>query len=370
MPNPNAQKLIDAVNKKYGDNTMMRAADVPTYPPVHSGSYSLDYAIGIGGFPSNRVIEVGGAEGCGKTTLGLLSLRESLLYFPDRFAVILDMEHKLEMDWVRQNVGDDLMDSGRVLYLQPDHIEQATNIYVDLVSTGDVCFVLYDSIGGSVSMAVATKEAEKVQVGGAAQAIGKFMKLAAIHSSKYRCCTFATNQEREDMSGYMRYITPGGKGAKHSFIIRVRLRASTKGEDKVVRKIGTEDVQVGNKIVATVVKNQVAAPYRTAQWNFFNVWTEEFGFGIDATEEVVRLGVAVGVIQGSGWYTHPAFPADAKGDRKINGIKAVQAAVKADETLKKTIVSETMAALKGNDDLLAAVAPIDREAAESEENQE
>lgn len=363
MPSPD--QLIAMVNKKYGDNVLMRATEVPVYPPIHSGSYALDYAIGIGGFPSDRTIEIGGGSGAGKTTLALLAMVQ-FLNDPSnagRYGLIIDMEHKLTMDWVRSLIGDELMDSGRVLYCQPKHIEEATNIYVDLVSTGEVCMVLYDSIGGSASMAVTTKEAEKAQVGGDAKAIGKLLNLANIQSAKQRCLSVFINQERDDMEGYRRYITPGGQKAKYMFILRIRLKASTKSDDKVFAKINGEDIQIGNKITATVMKNQLAAPFRTAEWKMYNVWTEEHGFGIDTTEEVVRLGVATGVIKGSGWYTHPAFPADAKGEHKLQGIKGVQAAVKADSALRETIVSETLAALKGDEELVSAIAPVDPNAA-------
>lgn len=361
MTNP--QKLIDMVNKKYGDNVMMRAADVPVHPAIHSGSYALDFAIGIGGLPSDRTIEIGGVEGCGKTTLALLAMVQNLNAFPDRSALIIDMEHKLTMSWLRTLIGEELMDSGRVLYVQPDHIEQATNIYVDLVATGEVSFVLYDSIGGSASMAVMTKEAEKVQVGGDAKAIGKLMNLANIYSSKYRCCSVFINQERVDMDGFRRYSTPGGMKAKYMFILRIRLKASTSKEDKIFRKVNGEEMMIGNLIKATIMKNQLAAPYRTAEWKMYHVYTDEFGFGIDTTEEVVRLALATGVIKGSGWYTHPAFPADAKGDRKLQGIKGVQAAVRADEALRDTIVSETLAVLKTDEELVASIVPVDNEAA-------
>jgi recombination protein RecA len=121
------------------------------------------------------------------------------------------------------------------------------------------------------------------------------------------------------------------------------------------------------------MKNQLAAPFRTAQWKMYNVWTEEYGFGIDTTEEVVRLGIKTGVIEGSGWYTHPAFPADAKGDRKINGLKSVQATIKADPALRDTIVSEVLAVLKSDDELVASLTPVDNDAAaemEAEEKRE
>ncbi len=141
--------------------------------------------------------------------------------------------------------------------------------------------------------------------------------LGNIYSAKYRCCSVFINQERVDMDGYHRYSTPGGLRAKYMFILRIRLKAATKADEKVFVKVNGEDRLVGNTIYATVMKNQLAAPFRTAQWKMYNVWTEDYGFGIDTTEEVVRLGTKTGVITGSGWYFHPAFPADAKGEHKI-----------------------------------------------------
>lgn len=361
-------KLIADANKKYGENSLMVASDIPVYPSVHTGSLHLDFALGIGGWPQDRVVEVSGEEGCGKTTLGILSMVQFLTAFPDRYAMILDLEHKLTKDWVEFLVGEELWNSGRILYAQPDHFEQATNMYVDLVGTGEVCFTMLDSIGGAATKAVMEKDAEKAQVGGLAQPATKFMKLAATYSAKYRSFTYCTNQVREDMEGFRRHMTPGGRGPKHSFIARVKLKRST--QDKKIVRLGGEDIQIGYKIHATVIKNQLAAPFRTAEYWFYNVPTPEYGFGIDTTEECVRLGVATGVIQGSGWYRHPAFPEDDKGERRVQGLPRVLELVRADATVRQAIVTDTMASLENNRSLLASISPIDAKAASEAEPEE
>lgn len=355
---PRVLKMVAEVQAKYGDNSIMFATDVPTWPPVSSGSLALDFAVGIGGLPSNRVIEVAGEESCGKTTLGLLAMSQFLDDQPKRVAMILDTEHKLTMDWVVTLIGAER--ARRVLYAAPDDMEQATNMYVDLVGSGQVSFVLFDSIGGSPTRAAVEKQAEKVQVGGNAQAVTKFARLASAFSDKYRCCTFCVNQIRADMEGFRRHLTAGGHGFKHACILRIKLRKSS--QDKVEAVVDGEKMVVGYKIFASVIKNQLAAPGRTAWWWFYNVYTPDYGFGIDTLDEIVRLAILTGVIkQRVSQYDHPALPGGT-----IRGVKALGEAIGADEALRKTIISETMAVLKDDGSLLAEVAPVDPEAVEED----
>jgi len=358
------EKLLSDLQAKFGENSVMRASDVPVNAPITSGSLALDFATGIGGLPSDRVIEVAGDEGSGKTTLGLLTMMHFLDEFPDRIAVILDTEHKLTMDWVEYLIGSERMQ--RVIYIQPDFMEQATNMYIDAVSSGQVGFVLFDSIGGSPNKAAAEKEAEKVQVGGNAGAVTKFARAAATHSSKYRCLTFCVNQVRADMDGFRRHMTPGGHGFKHACIMRIKLRRST--SDKVEAVVNGEKMVVGFKVFASVIKNQMAAPGRTAWWWFYNVETPEYGFGIDTMDEIVRLAVATKVITQSGsWYAHPALPEyKTSGEHKVQGLKGLAEAIGSDNSLRQTIVSETMAVLKEDSSLGADIAPIDPEALEED----
>lgn len=344
-------KLVTDLKDKFGDDSVMFANDIPLQPAISSGSLALDFAIGHGGFPSDRVIELAGEEGSGKTTLSLLAATKFLDAQPDRGALILDLEHKLSPDWVRTLVGDERMD--RVIYVQPDHIEQATNIYRQAVTSGQVCIAILDSIGGSPTIR-RNDDATVASYGGNSLGVGEFARTAASLSAKYRCLTIGVNQTRADMEGYHRMNTPGGKAWKHAVILRIQLKRSTR--ETVELTLNGEKMTVGNAIYAKVVKNQLNAPGRTAMWWFYNVPTDEFGFGVDVLDEVVRLGILTKVIaQAGGWYTHPALPADKKGDHKVNGLSNLKRVINSDTALKETLVSEILANLN---DYASEVAPI------------
>lgn len=364
MANVLLDKLIAEVQGKYGADAIMFASQVPVRDPITSGSLALDFATGVGGLPSDRLIEVAGDEGSGKTTLGLLTMMHYLDDHPDRAALILDTEHKLTMDWVSYLIGAERM--SRVLYAQPDYMEQATNMYVDLVGSGQIGFCLFDSIGGSPTKAAAEKEAEKVQVGGNAGAVTKFARLASTYSAKYHCLTFAVNQVRADMDGFRRHMTPGGHGFKHACVMRIKLRRST--QDKVEAVVNGEKMVVGFKVFASVIKNQMAAPGRTAWWWFYNVETEQYGFGIDTMDEITRLAIATNVItQAGSWYSHPALPEyKTTGEHKVQGVKGLAEILAEDIAARQSIISETMAVLKTDGTLAANIAPMDPEAVEED----
>lgn len=356
-------KLLAELQAKFGESAVMRASDVPVHPPITSGSLALDFATGIGGLPSDRVIEVAGDEGSGKTTLGLLAMMHYLDNDP-RIALIIDTEHKLTMEWVEYLIGSARME--RVLYMQPDYMESATNMYIDAVSSGQVGFVLFDSIGGSPTKAAVEKEAEKVQVGGNAGAVTKFARIASTLSANNRCLTFCVNQVRDDMEGFRRHMTPGGRGLKHACVMRIKLRRST--SDKVESVVNGEKMVVGFKVFASIIKNQMAAQGRTAWWWFYNVATPEYGFGIDTLDEVVRLAVATKTIEQNGsWYTHPALPEyKSSGEHKVQGLAALGRAIGQDHLIKQSIVAETMAVLKTDSSLASEIAPFDPEAVEQD----
>lgn len=356
-------KLLAELQAKFGENAVMRASDVPVNPPITSGSLALDFATGIGGLPSDRVIEVAGDEGSGKTTLGLLAMMH-YLDNDSRIALIIDTEHKLTMEWVEYLIGSARME--RVIYMQPDYMESATNMYIDAVSSGQVGFVLFDSIGGSPTKAAVEKEAEKVQVGGNAGAVTKFARIASTLSANNRCLTFCINQVRDDMEGFRRHMTPGGRGLKHACVMRIKLRRST--SDKVEAVVNGEKMVVGFKVFASIIKNQMAAQGRTAWWWFYNVETPEYGFGIDTLDEVVRLAVATKTIEQNGsWYSHPALPEyKTSGEHKVQGLAALGKAIGQDHLIKQSIVSETMAVLKSDSSLASEIAPFDPDAVEED----
>ena len=272
---------------------------------------------------------------------------------PDRGSLILDMEHKLDADWLKFLVGEEIL-STRVIYVQPAHIEEATNIYVAAVETGSICFALLDSIGGSPTKR-RNDDREVGLFGGNAQGVGEFGVTAATRSAKHRCLTVGINQVREDMGGYNRHMTPGGRKWKHAVAVRLQLK---RGKGKPIEKINGEDVQIGHEIACKVVKSSVAAPGRTASWWFYNIPTEKYGFGIDRLEEIVRLGIITGVIQRKGaWYGHPLLPDDGKGLHQVLGRDRLVDPIRADAGLQKQFSAQITGALRSGD-YGAQVAPV------------
>jgi len=345
-------KLRVDMAKKFGDNAVMLATDMPSLKVCHSGSLALDFALGAGGVPRNRMIELIGEEGSGKTTLALLIIRQLLLGDSSRHAVFIDMEHKLTTEWAEKLIGSEAM--SRLLYFSPDSAEQATDMYVEAVGTGTIQAVIFDSIGGAPTLASMEKSAEVGEYGGNAKAISRFSRIAANFSAKYECLTIGVNQMRVDMSSGpgQKINSPGGMAWRHACIARIMLR---RGREKFEDKINGEIVTVGYDIKARVFKNQMAAPGRVASWNFFNLESQYGPVGIDTTEECIRLSEMVGVVdvQSGGYYAHAAL----EGGR-VRGRARLRDAILADEKLKATIVSEVLAALSDDSSRIAEIAPI------------
>jgi recombination protein RecA len=345
----NFLKLRDKLQETYGDSSVMLVSDIPVRPPLPSASLALDFALG-GGLPPDRVVEVAGSEGTGKSSLGLLAMSNFLDLQPNRGAVILDLEHKLTASWVEQLIGKQRME--RVILAWPDHMEEATDMYTKAVSTGEVSFVLVDSIGGAPTQRVTEKSAEKGNIGGNALAVTRFAQLASIYSQKYNCLTFGVNQTREDMGGYNRHVTPGGRAWKHACVIRVQLK---RGQGKIEEKVNGESMQIGYEVVAKVVKNQLAAPGRTANYWFLNVATDRWGFGIDRLEEVVRLSLLTSVVRQSGaWYYEESLP-----DGKIKSKDSLSLYVRDNPDYYKHLSDCVMSAVKSSGEMANLVAPIE-----------
>lgn len=352
MKNNTIQKLVNQLQDKHGADSVMVAKDMPRNDPISSGSLALDYAIGVGGLPSDRVMEIAGPEGSGKTTLALLAMQQFLAAQPDRGALILDIEHKLDRDWLEFLIGPEVLEN-RVIYVQPNHIEQATNIYRSAVESGGVCFAILDSIGGAPTIR-RNSDAEVASFGGNSMGVGEFARTAGALSAKYKCLTVGINQIRADVSGYNRHLVPGG----HAWLYAVTLRLQLKrGKGKVVEKINGEEHQIGYEIACKVIKSGLSAPGRTASWWFHNIPTERYGFGIDRLEEIVRLGILTGVIERrGGWYHHPALP-EEKGEHKILGRDRLMDTIRDSEPLQKLFSEEITGRLKSGD-FGAEVAPL------------
>lgn len=345
----NSRKLLKLqadLAKTYGDRAAMFVSDMPTSEFVTTGSLSLDFALGTGGFPTNRVVEIAGEEGGGKSTLALLIMAQFLDAFPEKAAILLDLEHKLSESWVKKLIGDERAE--RVILLWPDTIEEATDMYTKAAESGLVSYAVLDSIGGAPTQRVSNKSAESGNVGGNSLGVTRFAQFASVFSNKYDVCTVGVNQAREDMTGYRRHTTPGGRGWKHACVARIQIK---KGKAKYFAKVDGEDLQVGYDIVAKIVKNQMAAPYRVAGWPFFNVETDKYGFGIDRVSEVSRLSMSVGVVDQRGaWYYHDDLP-----EGKIRSQASLIEYMRENEDFREKVAEQVIDAVA--DRGLASVAP-------------
>lgn len=336
--------LLGDLRKQFGENKIMRASEIPVGPPISTGSLALDFATGYGGFPSNRVVEIYGRPGTGKTTLALTTMVNTLAKYPQRGALFMDVEHKITPDWLEMIVGKELMES-RIIYIRPTSIEDATNIYRKAVESGSICCAILDSIGGAPTIK-RNEDATVGHYGGNAMGVGEFARAAGTLADVYDCLTIGINQVRANMGMGFADETPGGHQWKHTCVLRIEL---VRGKEQETIKLPGEEkpVPIGNTVFGKVRKNQVGAPGRTAFYWFFHVWTEEHGFGIDQLDEISRLSIKTQVVkQKGGWYYHPALTADAKGEHKVQGLAKFQQAVREDEALRATIVSEVMASLK------------------------
>ena len=344
--------LMATLQSQYPGKVMW-ASEIPVGDPISTGSLALDFATGFGGFPSNRVVEVCGKEGTGKTTLALMIMLNALERYPDRAGIFLDLEHKIDKDWLEDIVGPDML-GNRIFYIQPTSIENATNIYRDAVGTGEVCVAILDSIGGAPTVR-RNDDAESGHYGGNAIGVGEWSRAAATHASVYNCLTVGINQPRVDMTQRNQLNLPGGKAWSHAPVLRVEL---WQGKDREMMKFPGEKnpVAVGYTVYAKIRKNQVGMPGRTAMYWFFNIPTPEHPFGIDTLDEISRLSIMTRVVQQKGgWYHHPALPIDPKGEHKVQGVGTLQQVIKDDKSFQATLVSEVMASLKDHG---AEIAPI------------
>lgn len=350
MPQTLAEKLVAQVNKKQGEGTAMLARDMPVRGGISSGSLALDYAIGpVGGFPRDRVMEIFGPESSGKTTLALMAIGNFLDAQPTRGALILDTEHKMTYDRVKMMIGAER--AQRVVVTYPDHIEQAQDIYTELVPSGDIAVTLLDSIGGSPTAAVLDKSAEDGDYGNA-KAVTRLARIAGGMAHKYECCTIGINQLRDNMDPKSHALnTPGGKGWRYHCMLRIYVRPG-KGKDYL--QIGNDTVTAGNTIAGRIYKNHLGGiEGREFSYWFYNTPTPGHPFGVERTEETVRLSTALGVVlKSGGWYSHPSLPGG-----KVNGLPRLTEAVAANEALRAEIAQATMEALHeidNADDVVAA----------------
>jgi recombination protein RecA len=316
-------KLLDAavaqIEKEYGKGSIMRLGNKDVLVPVSvipTGSISIDAALGVGGLPRGRVIEIYGPESGGKTTLTLHVIAEAQKM--GGTAAFIDAEHALDPSYARK-LGVDI---DNLLVAQPDNGEQALEIAEALIRSGGVDIVVVDSVAALVPKAELEGEMGEPQMGLQARLMSQALRKLTAIVSKSRTCLIFINQIREKI-GVMfgnPETTTGGRALKFYSSIRLDIRR--------IQSIKEGDRVVGSRTRAKVVKNKVAAPFREAEFDIL------YGEGVSREGDLLDLGVARNVLEKSGsWLSF-------KGERIGQGRESARVFLKENADIRDKIEAE------------------------------
>ena len=318
--------VMDKIEKDFGKGAIMKMSSkaVEIVPVIRSGSITLDQALGIGGYPKGRVIEIYGPESSGKTTLAIHAIAEAQK--AGGIAAFIDAEHAFDSTYA-QKLGVDI---DELLISQPDNGEQALEIADHLMRSSAIDIVVIDSVAALTPKAEIEGEMGEAKMGLQARLMSQALrKLTASISKTGTVCIFI-NQLRDKIGVVYGNpeTTTGGNALKFYASVRVDIRKAS------VIKDGEE--QMGARAKVKIVKNKLAPPFRRAEFDIM------YGEGISKLGEIIDLGVDNGIIKKSGsWFSY--------GDQKLGqGRDAVKEALKNNDALRDEIETKVRAALTAN----------------------
>lgn len=323
--NSDLDKLLESLQEKFGEGAVMRLGDVKKVDVavVSTGSFSLDLALGVGGFPQGRIVEVFGPESSGKSTLALHTISE--IQKQGGKAAYIDAEHALDPDYAKK-LGVKLDD---LLISQPDSGEEALNILESMVRSGLINLIIVDSVAALTPRAEIEGEMGAQFIGLQARMMSQALRKLTAISAKNNVLVIFINQLR-DKIGMMGYgdptTTPGGRALKFYASVRIDLRR--------IAQIKKGEEVVGNRTRAKVAKNKVAPPFKIAEFDII------YGEGISYEGDVLNMAIKYGIVKKAG--NTYSFE-----DQKLGvGLEASRETLKKDKKLLGEIKKNTLAVLK------------------------
>jgi recombination protein RecA len=319
------QLTLDKLDKTYGKGSVMKLGDsaIEEVEAISSGSLGLDIALGVGGYPKGRVIEIYGPESSGKTTLTLHAIAECQKQ--GGIAAFIDAEHAFDRFYA-EKLGINIQE---LIISQPDHGEQALEIADNLIRSGAVDIVVIDSVAALTPKSEIEGEMGDSKMGLHARLMSQALRKLTGSISRTNCTVFFINQLREKI-GVMfgnPETTTGGNALKFYSSVRLDIRRSTQIKDPDAKVLG-------NKTRVKVVKNKVAPPFRTTEFDIL------YGEGISKIGEIIDLGVNYEIIKKSGsWFSY--------GETKLGqGRDAVKTILLDNPDLMDELEEKIMGALK------------------------